>query len=63
MKILKYPITQVVYGYNSIEWLNNIKGKKIAIVTTRSLMRSKILSEILCIISAELIEGPNQHTP
>ena len=63
MKILKYPITQVVYGYNSIEWLNNIKGKKIAIVTTRSLMRSKILSEILCIISAEVIEGPKQHTP
>ncbi|MEM3972185.1 MAG: iron-containing alcohol dehydrogenase [Saccharolobus sp.] len=60
---VEYPKTQVIYGSESLEWLKNINGKRIAIVTTRSLLKSKILSNILNIINADVIEGPRQHTP
>ncbi|MEM3801969.1 MAG: iron-containing alcohol dehydrogenase [Saccharolobus sp.] len=60
---VEYPKTQVIYGNESLEWLKNINGKRIAIVTTRSLLKSKILSNILNIINADVIEGPRQHTP
>jgi alcohol dehydrogenase class IV len=60
---VEYPKTQVIYGNGSLEWLKNINGKRIAIVTTRSLLKSKILSNILNIINADVIEGPRQHTP
>ena len=60
---VEYPKTQVIYGSESLAWLKNINGKRIAIVTTRSLLKSKILSNILNIINADVIEGPRQHTP
>jgi alcohol dehydrogenase class IV len=59
---LEYPTTQVIYGNDALDWLKNVKGK-IAVVTTRSLLKSNILSQILNIINADVIEGPRQHTP
>ncbi|ACP54310.1 iron-containing alcohol dehydrogenase [Saccharolobus islandicus] len=60
---VEYPITQVIYGLNALDWLVSVKGKRIALVTTRSLLKSKILEQILSLINAEVIEGPRQHTP
>ncbi|AOL16439.1 alcohol dehydrogenase [Sulfolobus sp. A20] len=60
---LNYPTAQVIYGYDALEWLINIKEKKVALVTTRSLLKSKILSEVLKLVSANVIEGPRQHVP
>ncbi len=60
---LDYPRSQVIYGYDALEWLGNIKEKKVALVTTRSLLKSKILSEVLKLVSASVIEGPRQHVP
>ncbi|WP_338603309.1 iron-containing alcohol dehydrogenase [Sulfolobus tengchongensis] len=60
---VEYPTTQVIYGNDALEWLNNIKGKKVAIVTTKSLLKSKIVFQILGIVNADVIEGPKQHTP
>lgn len=60
---VEYPITQVIYGLNALDWLASVKGKRIALVTTRSLLKSKILEQILSLINAEVIEGPRQHTP
>lgn len=65
MQILNYPRTKVIYGFDSIKWLSNIKEKedRIAIVTTRSLIKSRILEDIQNIISGHVIIGPRQHTP
>ncbi len=59
---LEYPRSLVVYGYDALEWLKNLKGKT-ALVTTRSLLNSKILSEVLKFVKAEVIQGPRQHVP
>ncbi|MBB5253629.1 iron-containing alcohol dehydrogenase [Sulfurisphaera ohwakuensis] len=60
---LQYPKTQVIYGNDALEWLSGIKSSKVAIVTTRSLLNSKLLLNILSLIKGDVIEGPRQHTP
>lgn len=61
---VEYPKTKVIYGENSLEWLSNIPdNRKIGIVTTRSLLESKLLEKILQIKKGEVIQGPRQHTP
>ncbi|QIW24622.1 iron-containing alcohol dehydrogenase [Sulfolobus sp. S-194] len=60
---LQYPKTQVIYGNDALEWLSNVESKKVAIVTTRSLLNSKLLSKISSLIKGDVMEGPRQHTP
>ncbi|ARM75488.1 iron-containing alcohol dehydrogenase [Acidianus manzaensis] len=59
---IDYPKSKVIYGENSIEWLANLH-KKALVVTSRSLLKSKILDKILNLVEADVIEGPKQHTP
>lgn len=62
---VEYPKTKVIYGEDALEWLSNVSGdQKIGIVTTRSLLQSKLLKRVLKFVKkADVIQGPRQHTP
>jgi|ECHhosMinimDraft_1075155.scaffolds.fasta_scaffold02123_2 maleylacetate reductase len=62
VRTLNYPHTKVVFGEGSMEYLKDIKGRKV-LVTTRSLIGGKLYSQVLGLTEAEVLQGPSQHTP
>jgi maleylacetate reductase len=61
---VKFYDTKIIYGENSLSYLENIDLKDPIIVTTSSLMNSEVLSKVIKYSkSRKVIGGPSQHTP
>ncbi|EZQ04900.1 alcohol dehydrogenase [Candidatus Acidianus copahuensis] len=61
--MFEYPRTKVIYGEKSLYWMSSLKGRKIVIVTTKSLMQGKLVKKVVDLVNGDLIQGPPQHTP
>jgi len=59
---LKFPGYSIILGKDSLNYLSEVKGK-VLVVTTRSLMKSRLLSKVLSLVRADVTEGPRQHSP
>ncbi|EHP70343.1 alcohol dehydrogenase, class IV [Metallosphaera yellowstonensis MK1] len=63
MWTLRSQEVTVVYGRGSISTLSQFKGRRVKVVTTKSLMETSLLKDMLKLTGGEQVMGPSQHTP
>ncbi|MEM3230290.1 MAG: iron-containing alcohol dehydrogenase [Metallosphaera sp.] len=64
MWVTQFYDTRIVYGEGSLEHLRELQLSDVVVVTTRSLLDSPLLKEVVSSLrNFKIVRGPSQHTP